>query len=204
MSWAAPSVVLSLCGKLSAQASARGKTGRDARPGPADAESAGAVPALAGWLVRTPVPKHNRAATTEPIERSPLADGPLGRLAYIPERGVDGADQLPGRRRGEMGYETSPGASYFFDRQLDAEVVARLAVVESGDSPCHLRTFRVVGRVIVSTVIGQFLHDELTPASALRPVDCHRFTDHSLGTTSLAPLHCPAFTAGNLRRRFRA
>ena len=62
-----------------------------------------------------------------------------------------------------MADQSSAGATRLLDGELDAQVAALVAVVEGGDGPGELRSFRVIGRVIVEPVVRQLFH---SPSSA--------------------------------------
>jgi MFS family permease len=54
--------------------------------------------------------------------------------------------------------ESLPVLADFFDGEFDARVFAFLAVVEHRNDPRNLNPFRVVGGVVVGSVIGELLH----------------------------------------------
>ena len=47
---------------------------------------------------------------------------------------------------------------HLLDRQLDAGILALVAVVEQGDGPGQLRPLGIVGRMVVKGVVGELLH----------------------------------------------
>ncbi|MDQ4133146.1 MAG: hypothetical protein M3179_08085 [Actinomycetota bacterium] len=56
-----------------------------------------------------------------------------------------------------MSNQPRSGTPDLFERQLNAEVAALVAVVEQGDRPGDRRALRVVGGVIVLAVVGELL-----------------------------------------------
>lgn len=67
-----------------------------------------------------------------------------------------------------MGHKPRPGSAHLLHRQLDPEGVACFAVVEHGDRPSDLGPFGIVGRMVVSSVVGELLHAEQSIRSAIR------------------------------------
>ena len=61
-----------------------------------------------------------------------------------------------GRR--EVGDQAGAGPTGLLQGQLDPQIVTGVAVVEHGDGPGQLGALRVVGRMIVTAVVGKFLH----------------------------------------------
>lgn len=59
---------------------------------------------------------------------------------------------------GEVGDEPGSWASDLLHGQFNPEVAAFVAVVEDGHGPGKLRPLRVIGRVIVTAVVGKLLH----------------------------------------------
>jgi hypothetical protein len=57
-----------------------------------------------------------------------------------------------------VGDQARPRAPNFFDRQLDPEVVAGIAVIKGGHGPRHLGPLRVVSGMVVAAVVSQLLH----------------------------------------------
>ncbi len=50
--------------------------------------------------------------------------------------------------------QTCSGPAHLFHRELDPKVVAKLAIVECSHNPGDLGALRVVGGMVVATVVG--------------------------------------------------
>jgi hypothetical protein len=55
-------------------------------------------------------------------------------------------------------HKASPGPAHLLYGELDPEVVTLLAIVERGHNPRDLRSSRIIGRVVVATVVCELLH----------------------------------------------
>ncbi len=82
----------------------------------------------------------------------------LSSLAYLRKRGREGTDELPGSAGREVRHQTRPRLAHLLDRKLNPDVVAELAIIERSHNPRELGALRVVGGVVVATVVGKLLH----------------------------------------------
>lgn len=100
-----------------------------------------------------------------------------GALADLPQGGGQGTDETPGGVGRKVRDKPGPRPAHLFDRELDPEVVAKLAIVESSDGPGNLGALGVVGRVVVAAVVCKLLHRVAPGAGrgALLPVMFHDF-----------------------------
>src|SRR5438093_778819 len=79
-------------------------------------------------------------------------------LADLPQGGGDGGPQAAGAGGGEVGDRPRAGSALVLEHQLDADVVAAVAVVEDGDGPHRPGLVVVVLGVVVEGEVDRLLH----------------------------------------------
>jgi hypothetical protein len=159
MSCPAPSVLLSLCARLSGQFAAVRRMVAVAPRAWAGATVALTVPAPAGEAAGGTAKKTRISAPNTISKRRRIA-GELGAFAYFAQGGIYGPGQLPGRTGREVSHQPGPRTSHLLDGQFDPQVVAAVTIIESGHGPGHLGALGVVSRVVVTSVVSELLHQD--------------------------------------------
>src|SRR5882724_2024184 len=97
------------------------------------------------------IPKRMSRTLRQATDRTVSAvDG----LADLPQRGGERSPQLARRRRRQVTDQPRARLTELLDGQLDARVLALLAVVEHRDDPADVHSLGIVRGVVVGAVVG--------------------------------------------------
>jgi hypothetical protein len=100
-----------------------------------------------------PRPAHRRCGAGS------RASSGAGILPDVAERRRQRGSEATSRARGEMRDQAGAGPFHLLDGELDAQVVAAIAVVQRGDRPGKLHPLRVIRWMVIFAVVRESLHD---------------------------------------------